>query len=141
MCQRIKKIRDQKLKAQKGRCHYCAQPMWTGDPAEFCLRHRISLAQAKALQCTGEHLIAAQDGGKVNRTNIVAACFRCNTRRHKAKSPKSHVAYKAHVEDRMSRGKWHAQRLSSPGPARSSQPAPDRADSLPAGSSRSRRSG
>ncbi|MDR6535601.1 HNH endonuclease [Variovorax soli] len=33
-------------------------------------------------ECTAEHKIACQDGGKDTRANIVAACWHCNHQRH-----------------------------------------------------------
>lgn len=57
--------------------------MWESDPESFARHHGISSATAKRFQCTAEHLVARQDGGKDTAANIVAACAYCNHGRHK----------------------------------------------------------
>jgi len=80
--------------------------MWNASPDElksFGLRP----STANPLRCTAEHLVAQQDGGKDVVGNIAAACWLCNTRRHKRKSPPSPEAYRAFVQKRLAKGKWH----------------------------------
>ena len=80
--------------------------MWQASPDELKplgLRAR----SAAPLRCTAEHLVAQQDGGKNVAGNIAAACWLCNTRRHKRKSPPPPDAYRAFVQRRLAKGKWH----------------------------------
>lgn len=80
--------------------------MWRDSPDELSplgLRRRM----ATPLRCTAEHLLAQQDGGNDVESNIAAACWLCNTRRHKRKSPPSPDAYRALVQRRLNQGKWH----------------------------------
>ena len=99
------------LKKQSGRCYYCQAPMWIGKPNGFAKKHSISLKQASRFQCTGEHLIARQDGGKDNRKNIVAACKFCNQSRHRRKKAPNAGEFKMHVSQRLARRKWHPKEL------------------------------
>lgn len=92
---------------QSGRCFYCGLPMWTDNPVDFATEHGITLRQAKSLQCTGEHLVARQDGGASAPSNIVAACRFCNERRHKRKTPPPPEHYIHLVRKRMRLGRWH----------------------------------
>lgn len=92
---------------QSGRCFYCGLPMWTGNPKGFAAKHGLSLAQARLLECTGEHLQARQDGGGNAPSNIVAACRRCNQLRHQRKNPPPPDRYKVLVQGRMRKGRWH----------------------------------
>ncbi|WP_425521304.1 hypothetical protein [Xanthomonas vasicola] len=39
--------------------------------------------------------------------NIAAACWLCKQRRHKRKSPPPPDAYRAFVQKRLAKGKWH----------------------------------
>lgn len=96
---------------QAGRCYYCKAVMWLDQPHKFAAKHSISLKEASRFQCTGEHLIARQDGGKNSHENIVAACRFCNQRRHKRKSALSANAFKVHVSRRTTRHKWHPRKL------------------------------
>lgn len=103
-------IRTFRLKAyyrQAGRCHYCGFPMWQSDPAKYAQLHKLTLAQSLRFQCTGEHLVARQDGGRDKMSNIVAACWFCNHTRHTRKKPLPHALYKQHVIRRVGDGKWH----------------------------------
>lgn len=84
----LQRLRTEAFLAQKGRCCYCSVPMWNASPDElkpFGLRAKT----ATPLRCTAEHLVAQQEGGKDVAGNIAAACWLCNTRRHKRKSPPS----------------------------------------------------
>src|SRR4249919_3540196 len=93
---------------QRGFCFYCESPIWADSAQCFTTKYRITLAQAKQFQCTGEHLIARQDGGDNSELNVVAACRYCNEHRHKHRpaSAPSPTAYKKQVLRRLSRGRW-----------------------------------
>lgn len=104
---KLQRLRTHAFHAQRGRCCYCGLPMWNASPDELRiigLRSRT----AAPLRCTAEHLVAQRDGGKDVAENIAAACWLCNTRRHKRKSPPAPEAYCAFVGRRMAKGKWHA---------------------------------
>ncbi|WP_414635381.1 HNH endonuclease [Azospira sp.] len=81
--------------------------MWLADLAGFANSHNYSLAQARLLQCTAEHLRARQDGGKNSPGNIAAACWYCNTRRHKRVHQLRPEEFRQHVVKRMRNGRWH----------------------------------
>jgi len=108
---RLKRYRRQAFKKQKGRCFYCSMPMWLGNPEEYASNFEISVRQARRFQCTAEHLIARQDGGTDDRENIVAACYFCNSTRHKASSPLSPFEYGRKVLERLRRHTWHPQQF------------------------------
>ncbi|MEB1348208.1 HNH endonuclease [Xanthomonas campestris pv. campestris] len=101
---RLKTLRTNAFHAQSGRCYYCCRPMWLSSPDELGLRPR----SARPYQCTAEHLVAQQDGGKDVADNIAAACRLCNLRRHKrlTSAPSAEV-YLAKVRRRVAKGKWH----------------------------------
>lgn len=103
----LAKLRLAAFHRQNGRCFYCHLPMWTTDPLTFAAQYRLSAAQARRFQCTAEHLIARQDGGKDLEGNIVAACRFCNQTRHKRKSPPDAESYCALVAKRVTAGRWH----------------------------------
>lgn len=92
---------------QSGLCFYCGCPMWSDDPNEFTAKYGITLKQAKALQCTGEHLEAHKDGGTAIQSNIVAACRFCNQGRHKRNAAPLPDRYKQLVCSRMRKMRWH----------------------------------
>jgi len=96
---------------QQGNCYYCNQPMWQNDPDKFSSKYNITLKQSKRYQCTGEHLIAHQDGGTSARKNIVAACSFCNQQRHRRKIILSPKDFKTFIQKRMRKGHWHIVRL------------------------------
>lgn len=108
---KLSNIRRTKMLAQGGRCYYCDLPMWDPemDPAvpEICQAPPLR----KYLRCTAEHLHPRSDGGADAPTNIVAACWYCNTRRHHRKEPPSPDAHRARVRERMANGKWLAAHL------------------------------
>jgi hypothetical protein len=81
--------------------------MWRGALEPFAQLHGMTLGQARQFQCTAEHLLARQDGGKDGSDNIVAACWACNQRRHKRKKAPEPDAYKELVQKRVACGKWH----------------------------------
>lgn len=92
---------------QGGRCYYCGCAMWLGDPSAFCQAHHLKPKQARMLQCTGEHLLARQDGGTESRDNIAAACAFCNQTRHKRKKPPAPDTYAREVRNRVAKRGWH----------------------------------
>lgn len=103
---RYKSARDAAYKAQGGRCCYCNLPMWRSTPQELAplgLRPKT----ATPLRCTAEHLVARQDGGGNARSNISAACWLCNVRRHRRKNPPAPEAYREFVQRKMAKGTWH----------------------------------
>jgi hypothetical protein len=101
------KSRSKAFNLQQGCCIYCELPMWLDDPETFAKRYKITTKEAALFKCTAEHLLAKQDGGKDNESNIVAACHFCNQHRHKCKSPKEPIIYKHYISKRLERGKWH----------------------------------
>lgn len=103
------KSRLKAFNLQKGRCIYCELPMWLNNPEEFAKKYKITTKQAKLFRCTAEHLKAKQDGGKDHESNIVAACYYCNQKRHKRKSPPDPGAYKQLVMKRHRKGRWNLQ--------------------------------
>ncbi|CAN7613942.1 HNH endonuclease [Massilia sp. LjRoot122] len=97
-------LRQQACKRQRGRCYYCELPLHSGNAASS-----RELALCRLLQCTAEHLLPRQDGGRDTAENIVAACLYCNRRRHNR--PVDRVLppaeFQSYVAKRMARGKWH----------------------------------
>lgn len=102
----LKKYRLKAFTLQQSRCIYCELPMWLENPEAYAKQYKITPNQAKIFRCTAEHLIARQDGGKDNQSNIVAACHYCNQKRHQRKSPKDPLTYKVYVNNRIKKGKW-----------------------------------
>ena len=82
----LKRIRTNAFLLQQGHCIYCHKQMWLSDLADFAVEHKITVKQARHLQCTAEHLRARKDGGGNTASNIAAACLFCNVRRHKRKA-------------------------------------------------------
>ena len=93
--------------AQQGRCYYCGLPMWEDDLESFCRAHGLKPSQAQSLQCTAEHLLARQDGGRDTADNIVAACYRCNQRRHRRREAPEPSVYLHLVLKQLRAGRWH----------------------------------
>ena len=93
--------------SQSGRCFYCKKPMWQSDPEEFSRAHGMSLRIAKQYQCTAEHLVARQDGGRDARENIVAACVFCNRGRHRMTLAPPPEQFQKIVIKRISQGRWN----------------------------------
>lgn len=110
----LSKPRSKAFINQQGICYYCNQPMWLNDPEKFTLKYNLTLKQARRFQCTGEHLIAHQDGGTSAQNNIVAACRYCNQQRHRRSNVPSPEQYKKFIGRRMNKGRWHIVRLSTP---------------------------
>ncbi|KRG47796.1 HNH endonuclease [Stenotrophomonas geniculata] len=103
---RRKSLRTSAFHAQFGRCYYCGLPMWLAAPSELGLKP----SKARAFQCTAEHLLAQQDGGRDVSGNVVAAHARCNQCRHKRSGPApSADAFRALVMRRVNAGKWWPQ--------------------------------
>ena len=103
--------RARAFQEQGGRCHYCGSAMWLDridDPTAFAARHLIPRAKVREFVCTGEHLIARQDGGDDSPANIVAACWHCNRKRHHHRPSKAPApaAYKRRVQQLIAKGRW-----------------------------------
>ncbi len=100
---RRRSLRTSAFYAQSGRCFYCGLPMWLTAPSELGL----NASKARAFQCTAEHLVAQQDGGRDVSGNVVAAHSRCNQGRHQRKGPApSAEAFRALVQTRLAMGRW-----------------------------------
>ena len=106
MATALSRTRRKAFQRQNGRCWYCNSPIWENNPTDFAAQHTLTLAQARLLQSTAEHLHARCDGGGNQAANIVAACLLCNSTRHKAKRPLAPKAYQRKIEGRIRRGKW-----------------------------------
>lgn len=109
----LKAPRQIAFRQQNEHCWYCSQPMWEKNPADFRQRFNLSEAQAKNLKCTGEHLQAWKDGGSNKQENIVAACWYCNSRRHRRKKRLDPLKYRDHVQRLMRDKRWHGLRLTN----------------------------
>ena len=107
---KLSAIRTLAFSRQQGRCYYCGCLMWQSNPDQFAQSHSITLRQARAFQCTAEHLIARCDGGSDHPSNIAAACIFCNSRRHLAARPLGPEDYRSRVQRRMEKGGWHVAR-------------------------------
>ena len=104
MSNKIAKLRQNAFTRQSGHCYYCNVQMWLVQPTEL----PTALGRdAYRLRCTAEHLIAQQDGGKDVQENIAAACFHCNQTRHKRRTPPEPDQFRAQIQQRVSKGKWH----------------------------------
>ena len=102
----LSRIRQRAAEHQKYRCYYCCLPVWCNTPDLFILTYGITKAQALQLQCTAEHLVPKNNGGTNSRSNIVAACWYCNHKRHARLQPLNPSAYKHYVQQRISKGRW-----------------------------------
>lgn len=106
-------IVKQRLRAaaqQGGLCYYCQLPLCeerTTDLASFAAVHNITTKQARRFLCTAEHLLPKSDGGGNHPGNIVAACFHCNTTRHRRRKVLSSEDHRARVRGRLERQRWH----------------------------------
>ena len=101
------KSRQAAFLAQSGRCFYCDHPMWDSEPEKFSQRLAIGGAKRWRFQCTAEHLVPRELGGRDTRDNIVAACAYCNQQRHRPKRVRNPIEHRAHVQRRLERGRWH----------------------------------
>lgn len=106
MSNTIAKFRLEAFHNQKGLCFYCKSRMWLTDIGSFANKHAIPKATAVRFQCTAEHLTARCEGGKTNKSNIVAACRFCNTKRHQRKNPPDPDQYLTYIKKQLGRGKW-----------------------------------
>ena len=57
---KLQQLRTRVFHAQHGRCHYCGISMWLDSPDELPPPRK----SVRARQCTAEHLVARQDGGR-----------------------------------------------------------------------------
>ena len=105
------KIRRNCFISQGGNCYYCQQPMWHDNVEIFCREHHLTHRQARLLCVTAEHLNPKSNGGKNSKSNVVAACYFCNTRRHMTRSAVTPERHLEKVRGRMAEGKWHGMRL------------------------------
>jgi 5-methylcytosine-specific restriction endonuclease McrA len=108
MASSIQILRLRAALRQEFRCYYCRLLVWIEDPDGFAARYKLTTGQVRRLRCTAEHLKARADGGTNRRDNVVAACFYCNSRRHRTQTPLSPPEYQAHVRRRMQKGRWLA---------------------------------
>lgn len=102
----LEKSRRAAFLRQGGLCFYCDMPIWLDEADVFRAKYPLSARQHALRRCTAEHLVAKQDGGDDKHDNIVAACWLCNSRRHKRDHPRSPAEHRRHVLSRMRRGKW-----------------------------------
>jgi 5-methylcytosine-specific restriction endonuclease McrA len=109
---RLKRIRRRKMIEQGGRCYYCGLPMWDDADTTAARGDGMTRQPLKELRCTAEHLHARSDGGGDTDHNIVAACWYCNTQRHRRKRPLSPEEHRMRVQERMAAGKWLAAQVS-----------------------------
>ncbi|MEW4468490.1 HNH endonuclease [Parasphingorhabdus sp. JC815] len=107
MGNQLQKIRTKKMHAQSGLCYYCRQPMCGGNQDNFARRFRITSRQALLLRCTAEHLDARCTGGQDSPQNVVAACYFCNSNRHRSKKPLDPFLYAKKATTRLRSGRWH----------------------------------
>jgi 5-methylcytosine-specific restriction endonuclease McrA len=109
MAKSLSKIRSEAFHRQAGRCYYCGVVMCADEPTAFATAYRLTLRLVKSLSCTAEHLVPKQDGGCNSVSNVAAACWLCNQRRHKQrKVAPTPDAYRALVRRRVARKRWHA---------------------------------
>jgi 5-methylcytosine-specific restriction endonuclease McrA len=102
-------LRRRAFEQQRGFCHYCGLPIWQDDEAAFAARFGLSARLTRLLRSTAEHLVARCDGGRDERSNIVAACLWCNKRRHLGRehAAPDPIAYLERVRCRIAAGRWH----------------------------------
>lgn len=101
--------------AQHGLCCYCRKPMWLNSVKEFAQANQLSLKQAMLFKCTAEHLHARSESGNDSSTNIAAACWFCNSRRHRRRIPLKPDSYLEFVKKKLSAGGWNNFRSSASG--------------------------
>lgn len=111
MCQSILKHRERAYSKQHKRCFYCSATIWLRNPAAFARRNSISIRESARFRCTAEHLRARAEGGANTRENIVAACFFCNSRRHRRSRAPTPVEFRSHVQRRIRTRRWHPQKF------------------------------
>lgn len=111
MPSKLSSKRSKAFSNQSTRCFYCGYQMWLVDPEAFAKRLEIAIRQTTHLRCTVEHLDARCDGGSDAATNIAAACWICNSRRHRRKIPLNRKAFRELVSRRIECGRWHHKSL------------------------------
>ncbi len=92
---------------QNGLCYYCQFPMWNKEPSEILSKYNVSIKNLVHFKCTGEHLIAHCEGGSAKHSNIVAACWFCNSKRHQRKKTPNDTQFLKYVRYRIKSGKWN----------------------------------
>ncbi len=108
---RVQRHRSAAALAQNNLCYYCRWPMWNGDDKslpDYKRPYELTKRQARRLLCTAEHLTPKAEDGPDTTGNIVAACVVCNQRRAQSYASLSPADYKTVVEERVSKGDWHA---------------------------------
>ncbi|WP_425500975.1 HNH endonuclease [Pseudoxanthomonas gei] len=78
---------------------------------QFAVSHRVSVGLALKLSCTAEHLVAKCEGGTDDASNIAAACYFCNTKRHARQVPLRVNEHRHLVRNRLNEGRWHAREV------------------------------
>jgi len=101
----LKNPRKRAFLRQNGRCCYCHKPMWLDNSIQYAKQHGLTIRQARQMQCTGEHLEAHKDGGSDSQENIAAACWFCNSHRHKRKNEIDPERYEQYVLRRQKKGR------------------------------------
>jgi len=135
---RLCNLRARAAALQGGRCIYCDGPMWgcapdgSDDIDAFLATYGGTARSALRAQCTAEHIVARQDGGRTTAANIAAACRYCNEHRHARHEADPFTDYRRYVRARLAEGRWDGcawWRL--PDPMRGSRP--DEGDPVPTG--------
>lgn len=103
----LKHKRNAACNHQSNCCCYCRVIMAVGGLQQYATKYGLSLGQAKRLQPTAEHLQARCENGSNARSNIAAACWHCNSLRHKRFKPMDAVSYRRYVQKRMAKRRWH----------------------------------
>jgi 5-methylcytosine-specific restriction endonuclease McrA len=104
----LKIPRTQAFIKQKGLCYYCQFPMWNKDPSEVLKKYNVSMKNLAHFKCTGEHLIAHSEGGSAKQSNIVAACWYCNSKRHQRKKQPNDIQFQKFVQYRIKLSRWNS---------------------------------
>lgn len=105
---KLQTLRRKAAEYQGWQCFYCQQSMWETDPKAFSIRYQLPERAVMLFRCTAEHLNARCDGGEDSPENVVAACFYCNSKRHKRKRPMDVESYAKYVRTRIEQGRWHS---------------------------------
>jgi hypothetical protein len=101
------RLRRSAFENQQGRCFYCKFRMWLNDPGEAFGNAKAPAKVARKLRCTAEHLRPVSEGGKDEPSNVVAACWFCNSTRHRAKKALPPERYVQRVQRRVASRRWH----------------------------------
>lgn len=113
MTNSISHVRLLAARRQKHRCFYCTLPIWSDSPEAFISKYGLTKAQALQLRCTAEHLNPKSQGGANSKSNIVAACWYCNHKRHTRSRSLDPYTYMQFVQQRISKGRWLPATLSN----------------------------